>query len=88
MAYEVRFKPSAAKELAKLPKAVQRRIAPVIEGLSGHARPPGAERLAGEDAWRIRVGDYRLVYSIEGRVLVILVLHIGNGREVYRRLRR
>lgn len=88
MAYEIRFKPSAAKALAKLPRDVQRRIAPAIDGLSGNARPSGAEKLAGEDAWRIRVGDYRIVYAIEDRVLVILVLHVGNRREVYRRLRR
>lgn len=88
MSYEIRFKPSAAKELAKLPRAVQRRIAPAIEGLAANARPPGVEKLTGEDAWRIRVGDYRIVYEIEDRVLVVLVLHIGNRREVYRRLRR
>jgi mRNA interferase RelE/StbE len=86
--YEIRFKPSAAKELAKLPRDVQRRIAPAIEGLAANARPPGAEKLAGEVAWRIRVGDYRVVYAITDRVLVVLVLHIGNRREVYKRLRR
>ena len=88
MAYEIRFKPSAAKDLARLPRDAQRRIAPAIDGLAANARPPGAEKLAGEDAWRIRVGDYRIVYEIEDRVLVILVLHVGNRREVYRRLRR
>jgi mRNA interferase RelE/StbE len=88
VAYEIRFKPSAAKDLARLPRDAQRRIAPAIDGLAANARPPGAEKLAGEDAWRIRVGDYRIVYEIEDRVLVILVLHVGNRREVYRRLRR
>jgi mRNA interferase RelE/StbE len=86
--YEIRFKPSAAKEFAKLPPDVQRRIAPAIEGLAANARPRGAEELVGDDAWRIRVGDYRIVYAIEDRVLVVLVLHIGNRREVYKRLRR
>jgi mRNA interferase RelE/StbE len=86
--YDIRFKPSAAKELAKLPRAVQRRIAPAIEGLATSPRPPGAEKLTGQDAWRIRVGDYRIVYAIEDRVLVVLVLHIGNRREVYKKLRR
>ena len=88
MPYDVRFKPSAAKELAKLPRAGQRRIAPAIEGLAANPRPAGAEKLAGQDAWRIRVGDYRIVYAIEDRVLLVLVLHIGNRREVYRQLRR
>lgn len=88
MPHEIRFKPSAAKELARLPSDVQRRIAPAIEGLAANARPPGAEKLAGLDAWRIRVGEYRIVYSVEDRLLLIVVLHIGNRREVYRRLRR
>jgi mRNA interferase RelE/StbE len=86
--YEIRFKPAAAKELAKLPRDVQRRIAPVVEGLAVNARPAGAEKLAGVEARRIRVGDYRIVYAIEDRVLVVLVLHVGNRREVYKRLRR
>jgi mRNA interferase RelE/StbE len=86
--HEIRFKPSAAKELAKLPTDVRRRIAPAIDGLASNARPPGAEKLAGDEAWRIRVGDYRIVYAIEDRVLVVLVLHVGDRREVYRRLRR
>jgi mRNA interferase RelE/StbE len=87
MAYEVRFKPSAAKAFAKLDKAVQERIAPKLDALATTPRPPGAEKLVGEDAWRIRVGDYRIVYAIEDRVLVVLVLHVGNRREIYKRLR-
>jgi mRNA interferase RelE/StbE len=86
--YEIRFKPTAAKELARLPREVQRRIAPAIEGLAANARPHGAEKLTGADAWRVRVGDYRIVYAVEDLVLLILVLHIGNRREVYKRLRR
>lgn len=87
MRYGIRFKPAAAKELAKLPKDVQRRLAPRIDGLAANPRPAGAEKLAGEEAWRIRVGDYRVVYTIEDRVLLVLVIHVGNRREVYRRLR-
>jgi mRNA interferase RelE/StbE len=88
MPYEIRFKPSAAKELAKLPPDAQRRIAPKIDALAATPRPPGAEKLSGEDAWRIRIGEYRIVYAIEDRVLVVLVLHVGNRREVYKRLRK
>jgi mRNA interferase RelE/StbE len=84
---EVRFKPSAAKELAKLRDDVRQRIAPKIDALSIDPRHPGVEKLAGADAWRLRVGDYRIVFAIEDRVLVVLVLHIGNRREVYKRLR-
>ena len=87
MRYEVRFNPAAAKELAKLPREVQRRLAPKIDALTVNPRPPGAERLSGEDAWRIRVGDYRVVYTIEDLVLLVLVIHVGNRRDVYKRLR-
>lgn len=88
MRYEVRFKPAAAKELAKLPRDVQRRLAPKIDGLAANPRPAGAEKLSGQGAWRIRVGDYRVLYAVEDRVLLVLVIHIGNRREVYERLRR
>ena len=85
--YDIRFKPSAARALAKLPDELRHRIAPKIDALSTDPRPAGVEKLAGVQAWRIRVGDYRIVYSIEDRVLVVLVLHVGNRREVYKRLR-
>ena len=85
--YEIRFKPSAAKEFAKLPAEVQRRVALKIDALSVDPRGRGVEKLAGAEAWRIRVGDYRLAYSIEDRILLVLVLHVGDRREVYRRLR-
>jgi mRNA interferase RelE/StbE len=86
--YDVRFAPCAAKELAKLPRNVQLRLAPKIDALAANPRPPGAEKLAGADAWRIRVGDDRLVYEVHDRVVVVLVLHIGNRREICRRVRR
>ena len=85
--YEIRFKPSAARSFAKLPAEVQRRIAPRIDALSAAPRPPGAEKLAGQDAFRVRVGDYRVIYAIEDRVLVVLVLHVGDRKEIYKRLR-
>jgi mRNA interferase RelE/StbE len=68
MAYKVRFKPSAAKAFAKLDKTVQERIAPKLDALATTPHPLKTEKLAGEDAWRIRVGDHRIVYTIEDRV--------------------
>ncbi len=88
MRYEVRFKPSAAKELAKLPKEIQRRLSPRIDALAANPWPAGAEKLSGLDAWRIRVGDYRVVYAVEDRLLVVLVVHVGNRREIYRQLKK
>ncbi|HWL88900.1 MAG TPA: type II toxin-antitoxin system RelE/ParE family toxin [Polyangiaceae bacterium] len=87
MGYSIDFTPSAAKELAKLPKAERRRIATKIDALANEPRPPGVEKLAGEDAWRVRVGDYRIVYEVQDRVLVILVLAVGHRREIYKRLK-
>lgn len=86
-AYRVRFKPSADKALSKLPVAVQRRIVAVAEALADDPRPAGAVKLTGEDElYRIRVGDYRIVYQIQDRVLMVLVVRIGHRRDVYRGL--
>jgi len=87
VAYEVRLKPSAEKKLRKLSREAQQRVARRLDGLAADPRPPGCERLAGlENLYRVRVGDYRIVYEIEDDVLVVLVITIGNRREVYRRL--
>ena len=87
MSYTVEFLPSAQRELTALPKDVQRRIASRIDALREDPRPSGARQLQGEDhLYRLRVGDYRVIYSIEGRRLVVVVVKIGHRREVYRKL--
>lgn len=87
MAYEVRLKPSAATKLRKLPREAQQRVAKRLDGLGADPRPPGCERLAGLGSlYRVRVGDYRIVYEIQDDVLVVLVITIGHRREVYRGL--
>jgi mRNA interferase RelE/StbE len=86
MAYAVQLVPSAAKELAKLAPRERQRIATRIGALAVQPRPPGAEKLAGVDAWRVRVGDYRIVYEVRDRVLVVLVLAVGHRRDIYKRL--
>ena len=84
MSYTVELLPSAQRELATLPKDVRRRIANRIDALRENPRPPGAKQLQGEDRlYRLRVGDYRVIYSIEGRRLVILVVRVGHRRDVY-----
>ena len=82
--YSVLIKASAEKELERLPEKSRRRIAKRIQALAEQPRPAGCEKLTGEDLYRIRQGDYRVVYSIEDAVLTILVIRIGNRREVYR----
>jgi mRNA interferase RelE/StbE len=83
--YTVSYKPSAAKAFRSIHPQGRRRIKDAIEALADDPRPAGSIPLVGGDGeWRIRVGDYRIVYDIEDRKLVILVLRIGHRREVYR----
>ena len=82
--YSVFIKPSAAKELERLPEKIRRQLAKRIRALTENPRPVGVEKLTGEDFSRIRQGDYRVVYSIADRVLTVLVMRIGNRRDVYR----
>lgn len=87
MPYTVEFKPSAARQLAKLPRPIQVRIARAIESLSFHPRPQGVEKLGGPEGFlRIRVGDYRIIYQVRDDRLWILVVRVGHRREVYRGL--
>lgn len=84
MLYTVTFRTSAVKELRKLPIAARNQVSEVIDSLALEPRPHGVKKLAGVDAWRIRVGDYRVIYSILDRQLVVEIIKIGNRREVYR----
>lgn len=82
--YSVQIKSSAAKELERLPLKTRRQIAKKIQALAGNPRPVGCEKLSGEDLYRFRPGDYRVVYSIADDVLTVLVIRIAHRREVYR----
>ena len=89
MAYRVELTSKARRELAALPRDAQERIDARILALSEEPRPPGSKKLEGEDdLYRIRVGDYRIVYRVDDKVLVVLVVRIGHRREVYRTRRR
>lgn len=84
--YRVEFTRSARKAFAGLPVSVQQRLDPHILALAKNPRPSGVAKLAGEeDAWRIRVGDYRIVYEIHDDVLLVLVVRVGHRREIYRK---
>ena len=83
--YRVVFTEAADKQLKKLEKPVQRRILLAIGRLETNPRPDGVKKLKGSsDRWRVRVGDWRIVYKIEDGQLVILVLAIGHRGKVYR----
>ena len=88
MTYRIEFKPSALKSLKKLSKDVQRRIGVKIDSLSENPRTPGVEKLSGKhDLYRVKVGNYRIVYTIYDDKLLVLVVEIGHRREIYQRMR-
>jgi mRNA interferase RelE/StbE len=84
--HRVALIPRAERELAALPKEAQTRIDVRILALSQDPRPPGVKKLQGEEGFcRVRVGDYRVVYSVEDKDLLVLVVRIAPRGEVYRR---
>jgi mRNA interferase RelE/StbE len=86
--YKIELKPSAQRELKKLPKRLQRRIVNKIDLLADDPRPSGAEKLSGgHDYYRIRVGDYRILYEIQDKVLLVIVIRVAHRKEVYHRFR-
>lgn len=83
--YKIFIKPSAKKELESLPQDDLTRIVDKIKNLSSDPRPPGAEKLSGEDKYRIRHGNYRIVYLIEDDKLIVIVVKVGHRRDVYKK---
>ena len=83
--YRLEIKRSAAKELEALPAKDRGRVAARIQALAEDPRPAGAEKLSGQERYRVRQGDYRILYEIHDEVLVIIVVKIGNRRDVYRK---
>jgi mRNA interferase RelE/StbE len=82
--YSLRIKRSAEKELWRLPKADLRRIVEGMQGLGREPRPAGCEKLFGESVYRVRQGDYRILYAIDDEQHLIEIIKIGHRREVYR----
>ncbi len=86
MEYQLRIKKSAIKELSKLPKPIATRISKVIDGLKKDIYPKGYKKLKGSDNdYRVRVGDYRILYSIHDDVLIIEVVKIAHRKDVYKK---
>ena len=82
--YRILIKRSAEKEIRDLPRNDRAKVAERISALRDNPRPEGSQRLSGRDAYRIRVGDYRVIYTINDGVLVVEVVKVGHRREVYR----
>jgi len=84
MPYVVQLKRSAEKELDGLPREVHQRIVKRLLTLKANPRPPGAKKLGGGERYRLRVGDYRVLFTIDDELQKIEVSAVGHRREVYR----
>jgi mRNA interferase RelE/StbE len=85
VSYRIILKPSAERELSRLPLALTERIERTIDALAADPRPAGVKKMQGAaNLWRVRVGDYRIVYEIHDREIVIMVLKIAHRKDVYR----
>jgi mRNA interferase RelE/StbE len=85
MAYKVEFAASAVREFRALERPMQRRIAVRIDQLAENPLPPDVKKLSGKpDHYRIRVGEYRVIYRMESKRVTVVVVKIGHRRDVYR----
>ena len=84
MNYTVLILRRAQKELARLSPEPYARVRDAIRALAGDPRPQGCLKLTAREGWRVRVGDYRLVYEIDDKQRTVMVLHVSHRRDVYR----
>lgn len=85
MAYQIEITPAAKRQIKKLIKPTQELIIHRLEQLAASPRPLGVLKMEGEDnLYRVRVGDYRIIYQIQDRVLLIVVVKVGHRGDVYR----
>lgn len=84
MTYSIRVLRSAQKQIGKIDRHERARLYEAIRNLAANPRPPGTKKLSGRPAWRIRVGSFRVIYEIKDRQLVVVVVAIGNRKDVYR----
>ena len=82
--YKIVIKRSAAKEIERIPKSFRIKIVSRIQELSKDPRPSGVKKLSGEEKYRIRQGDYRILYRIEDAIVTVTVVKVGNRKDVYR----
>ncbi len=84
MRFQIEILRSAQKSLSQIQSQDQDRIIEAIRSLADEPRPHGCKKLSGRDAWRIRVGNYRVIYEIRESKLVVLIVDIGHRKEIYR----
>jgi mRNA interferase RelE/StbE len=84
--YNIEWRPSTKKDLKKISKAEVPKIIKAVENLSDQPRPPGSTKLSGSDlTYRIRVGDYRVIYEIQDEIILVEVVKVGHRKDVYRK---
>jgi len=84
--YEVYLERSAENDLKRLPASIFHRIIPQIKALAESPRPSGCRKIAGsKNDWRIRIGDYRIIYEIDEKAKAVRIMRVRHRREVYRR---
>ena len=84
MIYKVNIRRKAQKQLAKIPTNDYKKVKQAIMDLEHDPRPPGSQKLKGRPGWRIRQGDYRVIYEIQDDKLIVLVLEVGDRKDIYR----
>ncbi|KAB8319787.1 type II toxin-antitoxin system RelE/ParE family toxin [Tolypothrix campylonemoides VB511288] len=85
MSYQIEFTPAALRQLRKLPKDIQKRIAQKVDELAFEPRPDGVVKLENiEFGYRVHVGKYRILYQIQDDLLLVTVVKVGHRKEVYR----
>ena len=91
MAYTIKIHPDALSDIAALPKKTQRQVDKKILALADNPRPAKAHPLKGnehKDIWKLRSGDYRILYKIRDRALVVFVVMVGDRKDIYKKLKR
>ncbi len=84
MTYKISILRKAQKQLAKIPSSEYKKVKQAILDLAQNPRPPGSKKLKGRPGWRIRQRDFRVIYEIHDDQLIIIVLDIGNRKDIYR----
>ena len=83
--YKIIFRKSVAQDMRRIPNRDLRKILAAINSLSEEPRPSGVERLSGQEKYRVRQGNYRIIYEINVKEVMVIVVKVGHRKDVYRR---
>lgn len=82
--YQIKIKERAQKDMRKLPPSIKERVVNLIRSLAEEPRPAGAKKLTAKQEWRLRQGDYRILYAVDDEQKTVIVVRVKHRREVYR----